>query len=371
MLLFLPRSRFTHLLSVFSASALMACGGGPPPIDVDAGCGEPGVPADQPALLCPESIDLGCVGDEGAVLDYTTSAAACDGSTVTVSCDVPSGGSIAPLATGYVRCTATAPSGASASCVFPIERQIGGPPMLVCPPSETAACVFGGATVPLHAARVATSCDGGTLGPVVSDAPAMFVGGTTTVTHAAMISETEFATCEQQIVIIDTEAPVMTCPTAPQSIIRSELSEIIPNFAPTTISDNCDDRISINVSPRPTGRGTTPVIVTAADDAGNTTTCEAFLRVFDVFAVSNLRIAEASPVTLAWDALVDLDTEELGIERATAMAGPFTQLARIDATETSYVDASAGSERVFYRVVSYGPSTLRGGTSVVIAHPAL
>lgn len=359
------------LVLSFALASLGGCGGGPPPIDVDAGCGEPGVPADQPALLCPESIELGCVGDEGAVLDYPTSTASCDGSPVTLVCDVPSGSHVTPLATGYVRCTATAPSGASASCVFPVERQIAGPPQLVCPPTETAACVFGGTTVPLHPARIAAGCDGTTLGATVSDAPPTFVGGTTTVTHAAMVSDTEVVTCAQQVVIIDTEAPMMTCPTAPQSIIRSEVSEIIPNFAPTTISDNCDDRISINVSPRPTGRGTIPVTVTAADDAGNTTTCEAFLRVFDVFAVSNLRISEASPVTLAWDALVDLDTEALGIERATAMAGPFTELERIDATETSYVDASAGSERVFYRVVSYGPSTLRGGTSSVIAHPAL
>lgn len=359
------------LIPTATSAWLLGCGGGPPPIDADAGCGEPGVPADQPAMLCPASIDLGCVGDEGAVLDYTVSTAACDGSAVTLNCDVPSGTSVTPLATGYVRCTATAPSGASASCVFPVERQIAGPPQLVCPPTETTACVFGGATVPLHAARVAAGCDGTMLGATVSDAPVTFVGGTTVVTHAAMVSDTEVVTCEQQIVIIDTEAPVMTCPTAPQSIIRSELSEIIPNFAPTTISDNCDDRISINVSPRPTGRGTTPVTVTAADDAGNTTTCAAFIRVFDVFAVSNLRIAESAPVTLAWDALVDLDTEDLGIERGVAMAGPFTELARIDATETSFVDESATSERAFYRVVSYGPSTLRGGTSLVIAHPAL
>ncbi len=361
----------TLAASIVHLGALAGCGGGPPTIDVDAGCGEPGVPADQPALLCPESIDLGCVGEAGATLEYPTSTASCDGSAVTVSCDVPSGSTVAPLATGYVRCTATAPSGAIASCVFPVERQIEGAPQLVCPPTETAACVFGGTSVPLRPARIAAGCDGSTIGAPASDAPPLFVGGTTTVTHAVMVSDTEFVTCEQEIVIIDTEAPVMTCPTAPQSIIRSELSEIIPNFAPTTISDNCDDRISINVSPRPTGRGTTPVVVTAADDAGNTTTCDAFIRVFDVFAVQNLRVESASPVTLAWDELVDLDTEELAIERATAMTGPFTELERIDATETSYVDATAGSERVFYRVVSYGPSTLRGGTSSVIAHPAL
>lgn len=365
------RSLLRPLLPLLGGLAF-GCGNGLPPIDTDAGCGAPGVPADQPSIGCPSELDLGCVPATGAALSYAVSTATCDGSPVTLSCDPPSGTVVLPPTSGgttaYATCTATGPSGASASCRIPLRMRVQGAPQLICPPDLTQAC--SGPRTPITAppAIAVESCDGaGALTPPTSDAPAEgFAVGSARVTYTSMTPGGAAVTCSSAVVITDTVAPTITCPVGPQTVVRSAPSDVILNFSPPA-TDACDDRLTVSVTPMPMGRGDTAVVATTTDDAGNTASCNATLRIIDVFAVENLRVisasmgASATDVTLAWDPSLGLDVEELGIERASAVAGPYTELMRVPTSTLTFTDAGMPGERGFYRVVSYGPSGTRGG----------
>lgn len=364
-------------LCLFGLALVPACGNGAPPIDTDAGCGEPGVTADQPSIGCPDVIDLGCVPATGATLSYAVSTATCDGSPVTVACTPASGTVVLPPSSGtstaFAECTATSMSGATARCAFPVRMRVEGAPQLVCPAAVTQACT--GVRTPIVTADAVPfeSCDGtGALTPPTSNAPAEgFPVGTSQLMYTSMTPTGTPVTCTTPIVVTDTEAPTITCPVGPQTLIRTAPSDVILNFSPPA-SDTCDDRLTVLVAPMPTGRGDTPVVATATDDAGNEASCNAVIRVLDVFAPENLRVISAAmsaggtDVTLAWDPSTGLDVEELGIERAPAASGPYTELMRVPPSTLTFTDADLTDDVAFYRVVAYGPSNTRGGLTDVV-----
>jgi len=356
---------------------LAGCGGGgPPPITTDAGCGAPGVPADQPSIGCPAEVDLGCVGPAGAAIGYAVSTAACDGTVPSVVCDPASGATVLPPTAGgpgFATCTATAASGASASCSFPIRMRVMGPPALACAPPVTVACSGPRTPVSVPPAAALSSCDGtGELPPPTSDAPAEgFAVGTSRITFTAA-GPAGPVTCSTPVVVTDDVPPSITCPVGPQTLVRSAPSDVILNFRPPA-TDGCDAAPDVTVAPMPTGRGDTPVVATAIDDAGNTSTCNAVIRVLDVFAPTALRVLSAelsadgsTDVTLGWEPTRGLDVEELRIERAASRGGPFTELMRVPPATLTFTDAAMPGERAYYRIIAFGPSGTRGGQTDVV-----
>jgi len=96
---------------------------------------------------------------------------------------------------------------------------------------------------------------------------AQFPVGETTVTYTAT-QGTNVSTCSFIIKILDTQAPSITCPPNSNLSIAAgcTAAATVPTYAPTSISDNCPNNVSIMQSPVPGSlvSGVVPVV------AGNT-----------------------------------------------------------------------------------------------------
>ncbi|MDQ3034967.1 MAG: hypothetical protein M3Y87_21340 [Myxococcota bacterium] len=352
--------------------ALAACGGeSPPPIEVDAGCAEPGTPSDQPVIACPAEVDLGCLEASGRAIDFMTSVATCDGSEATIACTPAPGATVVPGVTSG-RCVATAASGARAECEFPIRYRVTGEPTIDCADPIVRACSAPQTPVDVPEAAVMPSCTGGAIGAPTSDAPAAgFPVGTTSVTWSATVEGGASLSCAVAVTIEDTTAPAIDCTSAPSTIVRTSATDAI-DVPPPSATDLCDADVDVVVTPLPTTRGAHTLTATATDDASNTGECTFALTVIDAFAPTGLRVISAelatdasTDVTLAWEPSEGADVTELRLERADAESGPFIELATLPATTTTYTDADMPSPRAFYRVVALA-GAIEGGTTAPV-----
>lgn len=355
------------------ALVAMGCGGGPvaPPITTDAGCGSMGVPADQPVIGCPESVDLGCLPAGGAPASYLVSSAACDGTTPAITCTPASGTTITAATTAT--CTATSASGATASCTFAIRARVPGAASLSCAPAVVAACMGSRTSLTLTPPIVNEPCEGGTVSAVTDDAPAAgFAVGGSSVTFSATGPDGAMLSCATPITVVDDTSPSITCSSAPMTIVRTAPSDVIANATPRA-TDDCDDEVVVTLDPMPTGHGRTVTTARAVDDAGNTASCMLTIDVIDVFAPTGLRILSATlagdgttDLTLGWAASGGADVENIVVERGPSSTGPFAEIARLPATATTYTDDAMPAPRAFYRLAALGPSSLRGGQTRVL-----
>jgi hypothetical protein len=95
----------------------------------------PAASADPPTITVPPSMTVEATGFDGATVTYTVSAVEQDGDPVPVSCEPPSG-SIFPLGTRTVTCTATA-EGDTATERFTVSVVDRTPPALTVPANKS------------------------------------------------------------------------------------------------------------------------------------------------------------------------------------------------------------------------------------------
>ncbi|MBX3268700.1 MAG: hypothetical protein KF729_00480 [Sandaracinaceae bacterium] len=346
----------------------LGCDGAPPPLS-DAGCGEPGRPADQPSIGCPAVVELGCVEEGGAPLDVDVAAASCDGSPITVTCTPER---VVAGTTGGT-CAAVAPSGARAECAFPIRYRVRGPASLGCTPSVTVACTSARTALDVPRPSVMASCDGGDVGDPTSDAPGAFAVGVTSVTWSAPVSGGAPLACVTRVEVTDATPPSLAC--APVTVTRTAPDAAIVVPAPRA-TDACDEDVEVALAPVPSARGTHTVPVTATDDAGGTARCDLEVTVRDVFAPVGLRVISAelagdgtTDVTLGWEDGGGADATAVRLERATAPDGPFAAIATLDAAPgaATYTDAEAPAPVAYYRLVALAGAVEGGVTAPVRA----
>ncbi|MCB9594284.1 MAG: hypothetical protein H6719_16240 [Sandaracinaceae bacterium] len=347
----------------------LGCDGGTPPLP-DGGCGEPGLPPDMPVLGCPAEVDVGCIEADGVPLEVDVSVATCDGSAATVVCTPER------VTPGSARgtCTATSPSGATASCSFAIRGRVRGAPGLVCDDTFEVACTGPRTSATAPAPGVMGSCDGGDVGTPTSDAPADFPVGSTDVTWTATVSGGAPLTCTSRVTVTDTTPPTLTC--APLTVVRTGLDTPVVVPPPSAV-DTCDAAVDVAVGEVPAGRGAHTVPVTATDDAGGVATCDLDLTVLDVFAPTGLRVVSAelagdgtTDVTLGWEDGGGADVTDVRLERATAPGGPWEELATVGAAPgaATYTDADAPMPVAYYRVVALAGAVEGGVTDPVRAY---
>ncbi len=137
-------------------------------------------------------------------------------------------------------------------------------------------------------------------GSTVTCSPASgstFPKGTTTVSCTATDSAATTATCSFSVTVNDNEKPAITCPADITTVATSSAGAMV-NYPTPSVSDNCPGAI---VSSTPASGsvfplGTTPVISTATDSSGNTSTC-----IFTVTVTPPLAIICPDPVVKSTD----------------------------------------------------------------------
>jgi hypothetical protein len=233
------------------------------------------------SLSCPTDVSVSNDTDQcGAVVNYTApSGAACG----TVTCDHPSG-SFFDVGTTAVTCT----SSAGPTCSFNVTVNDTQNPAITAPANASYQCA---SQVPAASPSQATASDNcGAPTVTVSQSTNGGTGSTAspliiTRTYTATDSAGRTASASQTITVIDNTPPTIACPANIIVNAPAGTCSAVVNFT-VTGSDNCS--APTIVSSRPSGSvfplGTTTVISTATDAAGNSNSCSFTVTVKDVGA---------------------------------------------------------------------------------------
>ncbi|HTB80803.1 MAG TPA: HYR domain-containing protein [Opitutaceae bacterium] len=224
-----------------------------------------------PILIPPDNVTLEATGPSGAVATFTGDAIDTVDGTVPVVFSIPSGSTF-PLGTTTVMATATDASGNKATKAFTVTVRDTIPPVLTLPPSLTLEATGPGGAIALFAAT-ATDIVDGTV-PVVFSVPSgiIFPLGTTIVTATATDAAGNKASGAFTITVRDTIPPVLALPaglvleaTGPAGAVATftaSASDIVDGAVPVTFNIASGSTFPL---------GTTTVMATAADAAGNMT----------------------------------------------------------------------------------------------------
>lgn len=288
---------------------------------------------------CPtDTVLMSDTGLCGAIFIFNTPTFTdnCPDATQTQTSGLPSL-SIFPVGTTTVEFTATDAAGNTSICSFTVTvEDIEAPFLVDCPDDQT------------------LSNDPGECGAVATWFPPIFVDncvdfsltsnfapgdnfpvGTTTVTYIATDSAGNTAECSFDITVEDTEAPVFTsCPTDIFSC------DPVQSWTVPTADDNCGvTSLTSNFQPGATFPvGTTTVVYTAEDAAGNTATCAFDVTIYptpvvdagadvDVCLNSSVTIggnptasAATPPYSYTWTPSAGLDNPTIANPTATPSA---------------------------------------------------
>ena len=232
-----------------------------------------------PVIQCPTNRLVGLCGTTSTTpVTFPLPAATDNADTnVTVSCSPPSG-SLFPIGTTTVTCTATDDCTNRTTCPFTVTvARDTTPPSMVCPASiSVTACSASGAVVNYP---TPTATDNADFNVAVTCSPAsgsVFPLGSTTVTCTATDDCTNRSTCIFTVTVnADTVRPVITCPSD-QTVWTCYPRGVVVNYPSPPVSDNHDPNPSVVCGPPSSSlfpMGQTVVTCTATDGCTNRSVC--------------------------------------------------------------------------------------------------
>jgi hypothetical protein len=191
----------------------------------------------NPVIVCPANITVSNdPGNCSAVVAYSVTASDnCPGVTLSV---VPPSGSVFPVGSTTVNCTATDASGNMASCSFTVTVNDTEAPVVTCPANITQNNDPDFCSAVVTFTSLATdNCPGVTL---VSTPPSgsVFPVGVTQVTSTATDAHGNSSSCNFTVTVLDVQPPVIGVSLNPPSMWPP--NHTLRNIAATvTVSDNC------------------------------------------------------------------------------------------------------------------------------------
>jgi hypothetical protein len=226
-----------------------------------------------PQITCPGPVVAEATSAAGAIVSYAP-ATATGSPPLSVSYSQSSGTAFA-LGITSVTATVTDGLGRTQSCAFTVTVQDTTAPSLSCGGDLVAEATGpGGAAVSF---TLPNASDAVTAVPSVAASHASgstFPLGSTQVTVTATDQAGNASTCSLSITVRDTTAPALTCPGNLTMQATSTTGATV-TYLPATASDAVSNVTVVysHASGSHFNVGTTPVSVTAADGAGNTSTC--------------------------------------------------------------------------------------------------
>jgi HYR domain-containing protein len=218
-----------------------------------------------PGIQCPDPITTECASASGAIVTYTVSGT---GGDVAIQCDPPSG-SLFPIGTTQVCCTATYGTKDSDRCCFDVTVVDSTPPAIHCPPDRTIECTGPQGAIAAFTVTATDACD---PNPTIVCTPASgsnFAFGVTRVCCSATDAHQRSSRCYFRITVVDTTPPTLSYPHGLTVPCTGELTTVTYIC---TAADLCDPNPTVDCVP-PSGsgfpRGASTVACTATDDSGN------------------------------------------------------------------------------------------------------
>ena len=252
-----------------------------------------------PVITCPADVTIEC--DASILPANTGSATATDNcqtaSTIAITSSDNTAGLTGCNSTGTLVRTwvATDDCGNSSSCDQNIVIEDTTTPVITCPADVTIECDASILPANTGSATATDNCQtAGTIAITSSDNTAGLTGcnstGTLVRTWVATDDCGNSSSCDQNIVIEDTTAPVITCPA--DVTIECDESVLPANTGSATATDNCQTAGTIAITSSDntaglTGCNSTGTLVrtwVATDDCGNSSSCDQNIVIEDTTA---------------------------------------------------------------------------------------
>ncbi len=239
------------------------------------------VDTEVPTIVCDGpvtiSADFGSCASTAVVLNAPVANDNCGVASVTNNAPASF-----PLGTTNVTWTVTDNAGNTATCVQTVTVEDNEVPTITCPADVTIGTAGGACDVSFVALGSPVTNDNCSVASVTNDAPITYPLGTTVVTWTVTDAAGNSATCTQNVIVIDNEAPQINCPA--DILITAdagacEATGVVIGMA--TGSDNCTLASITNDAPVVFPLGVTTITWTATDGAGNTATCTQTVNVTD------------------------------------------------------------------------------------------
>src|SRR2546422_1687648 len=222
-----------------------------------------------PIVTVPSSISVEATGPTGAVVTFSSSASDIVDGSVAVSCS-PTSGSIFPLGTKVVTCTATDLAGNTGAATFEVSVVDTTPPALSLPADITREATGPSGAVVSFTVSANDLVDGAVPVHCTPLSGSTFSIGTTSVSCSTTDAATNVASGSFDVIVQDTTSPALTLP-ADMIAEATGPSGASVSFAPSA-TDLVDGSVAVSCSPASGWTfplGTTVVLCTATDAHGN------------------------------------------------------------------------------------------------------
>jgi hypothetical protein len=276
----------TYSITVSASDSTGSYNPNPAKLELKVEAAQPPSDETAPVLTLPDDITEEATGPDGAEVTYTATATdAVDGS-ITPEC-TPASGSIFPLGTTEVTCTATDAAENTATGSFTVTvtapRDTAAPELSLPDDITEEATGPDGAEVTYTA--TATDAVDGSITPECTPASgSIFPLGTTEVTCTATDAAENTATGSFTVTVQDTTPPTLTLPSAPPAAEATSPQGAEVTYGAATATDLVDGSITPECTPASGSifpLGTTEVTCTATDAAENTATGSFNVKVQD------------------------------------------------------------------------------------------
>ncbi|MCG3150538.1 MAG: hypothetical protein PCFJNLEI_04024 [Verrucomicrobiae bacterium] len=236
------------------------------------------VDQEAPTITCPANIVTTTTPGQCVSAPVTFTPTVGDNCPGTSVVSVPPSGSTFAKGTNIVTSTVTDAAGNTNSCSFTVIVVDQEAPTITCPANIVTTTTPGQCvSAPItFAPTVGDNCPGAT---VVSVPPSgsTFAKGTNIVTSTVTDVAGNTNSCSFTVIVVDQEAPTITCPTDIITNATSAAGTVV-TFAAPVVSDNCPGVTISNASGSLVSGdifpiGTTMVTRYARDAAGNVTSC--------------------------------------------------------------------------------------------------
>ncbi|MEM7392453.1 MAG: LamG-like jellyroll fold domain-containing protein, partial [Verrucomicrobiota bacterium] len=241
------------------------------------------------------------------------------------------------LGTNVVTWTATDPSGNSNTCTQLVVVVDNEAPMITCPTNIVTTNDIGQCEAAVSFSASATdNCDTNVDLVCNFTNNHLFPVGTSVVNCVATDDAGNTNTCMFNVVVNDTEPPMITCPTNTITTTNDPgvCGAVVSYSASAT--DNCDTNVDIVCAPTNNHLfpvGTTMVNCVATDDAGNTSTC-----------MFNVVVNDVEPPTITCPSNITVNTHAGSCETNLTIAAP--AVADNCFTPSFALDLNGGPEHV-------------------------
>jgi hypothetical protein len=238
-------------------------------------CENPIEDVTPPLVSCPENQFVECTTPEGVPVEYGPAEAAdrCDGE-VDIDCNPPSG-TVFPLGSTLVQCTATDQSGNQALCTFEVTVMDTTAPVIRCPADVVVECAsFAGTPLDFEVTANDT-CDPEVDIQCEPPSGSVFPLGLTVVSCTATDERGNLATCSFEVTVVDTTSPEVTCPEN-KTVECDGRDGAIVDFDLPVATDACAAELVVTCDPSSGSVfpiGETIVRCTVTDRSGNVTEC--------------------------------------------------------------------------------------------------